>query len=296
MTFERQATEPRFSHEDVPRVNVVERRDDQRRQRASIIPRRQERVFVVEDFPTSDDRGVERQAATKVRSSYLQGGSLRNGSPQRGERNSSATADAEADSSSPRQGPSSPLSPQQRNRGSGGIVGSPRTGRRGSLSNMGSRGGWEAARDAAASDGFVGGVGGRGRGSSVEDCSRGEASHANSDSNPVYDTRSIVLTVPHCSNAQTRSRPTRPLHPTPTVSPLSPTLQARCRASRAHGIAPCRYGCQLCSPRQNGPSRTATATAATAWVAARAAAAAVAQSASSGGSGASSATGCTATQ
>ena len=202
MTFERQATEPRFSHEDVPRVNVVERRDDQRRQRASIIPRRQERVFVVEDFPTSDDRGVERQAATKVRSSYLQGGSLRNGSPQRGERNSSATADAEADSSSPRQGPSSPLSPQQRNRGSGGIVGSPRTGRRGSLSNMGSRGGWEAARDAAASDGFVGGVGGRGRGSSVEDCSRGEASHANSDSNPVYDTRSIVLTVPHCSNAR----------------------------------------------------------------------------------------------
>ena len=221
MALELQATEPRLSHEDVPRVNVVERRDDQRRQRASIFPRRQERVFAVEDFPTSDDRSVERQAATKVRSSYLQGGSLRTGSPQRGERNSSATADAEADSSSSRQGPSSPLSPQQRNRGSGGIVSSPRTGRRGSLSNMASRGGWEAARDAAASDGFGGG-GNRGRGSSVEDCSRGEASHADSDSNPVYDTRSVVLTVPHCSNARTRSPHVR-IHPTPTVSPLSPT-------------------------------------------------------------------------
>ena len=78
--FERLATEPRLSHEDLPRVNIVEWRDDQRRQRAAIIPRRQERVFALEDFPTPDDRGVERQAATKVRSRYLRGGCPRNGS------------------------------------------------------------------------------------------------------------------------------------------------------------------------------------------------------------------------
>jgi hypothetical protein len=165
--FERLATEPRLSHEDLPRVNIVEWRDDQRRQRAAIFLRRQERVFALEDFPTLDDRGVERQAATKVRSRYLRGGCPRNGSPQR-ERNS--TGDADADSNCPRQGTSSPLSPQQRNRDSVGSVGSPRTMRRGSTSNMGSRGGpSEAGRDAVASDRFGGGR----RGSSVEDFSRG---------------------------------------------------------------------------------------------------------------------------
>lgn len=170
-TFERQATEPRFSHEDVP-----QRREQKHLQRASIvIPRRQEKVFALEDFPTPDDRGVERQAAAKVHSSsYLQGGYLRNvPAPQRGEC-SNSTVDADTDSFSPRQGASSPLSPHgQRNRGSVANVGSPRTGRRG---NTGSRGGWETARDAAASDGLGGGGGSRGRGASVEDGSRGAAS------------------------------------------------------------------------------------------------------------------------
>jgi len=128
-------------------VGIIERPDEPRRRPGPLaLQRRQERLFAVEDFPAPDDRGVERQVATKVRGHYLQLGHRRSVSPQRGEHNS--TGDTDADGSMPRHGPPSPLSPQQRSRGSP---------RRGSLSSSplsvrrGSRGGWEAARDATSS-------------------------------------------------------------------------------------------------------------------------------------------------
>ena len=153
-----------------PRVGIIERADEPRRRPGPLaLQRRQERLFAVEDFPAPDDRGVERQVATKVRSRYLQLGHVR-------EHNSTGDTDADA-----RHGPSSPLSPQQRSRGSphrgslsrrGSLSSSPLSVRRGSLSSRGSPGGWEAARDATSS----GRLGAARRGSTFEEGSRGVAS------------------------------------------------------------------------------------------------------------------------
>ena len=160
----------------------------------------------MEDFPAPDD--LERQVATKVRSRYLQLGHVRV-SPQRGEHN--GTGETDADGSSPRHGPPSSLSPQQRSRVSPrrgslsssplsvrrgslsssplgvrrgslsnsplgvrrGSLSSPPLGvRRGSLSSSGSRGGSEAARDATSSSR----LGEARRGSTFEEGSRGVTS------------------------------------------------------------------------------------------------------------------------
>lgn len=162
------------THEGV-HVGIIERPDEPRRRPGPLaLQRRQERLFAVEDFPAPDDRGVERQVVTKVRGRYLQLGHRRSVSPQRGEHNS--TGDTDADGSTPRHGPPSPLSLQQRSRGSprrGSLSSSPLSVRRGSLSSRGSRGGWEAARDATSS----GRLGEARRGSTFEEGSpRGAAS------------------------------------------------------------------------------------------------------------------------